>query len=159
MIKTIYVVVFTLFFFNKIDAQTKNQIIDEINNTFIANKESYKDKSIIKLFKNFKYPVKGYALSYIGSKSSKKVTDSNVSFIRLYFTDKKIEIDPFSKDLSKRPTQDIVVLGITIKNYEDYTMVDNPFLAPAGENNWNDSIELSVLKSGVIVGDLDLIVN
>jgi len=113
--------------------------------------------SLIRLFKNFKYSVKGYGLSSTYSKTSKKVGDRNISYIRLYFTDKKIEIDPF--DPLTKPTHDIVALGITIKNYEDYTMVDNPFLAPAGENNWNDSIELSVLKSGVIVGDLDLIVN
>jgi hypothetical protein len=155
--KTIYLVVFTLFFLNKIEAQTKNQIIDEINKTFMSKKDDYKNKSIIKLFKNFKYPVKGYGLSYTYSETSRRAADHNVCYIRLYFTNKEIEYDLFNPQ--KKFNLGTVALGITIKNKEDYTIADNPFLSPRGKNNWNDSIESSVLKSGVIVGDLDLVVN
>ncbi|AUS04720.1 hypothetical protein [Pseudotamlana carrageenivorans] len=139
---------------NTILAQNKTQILTNLNETIIDEKNSFIDNSISKLIDALEYDVKGYALKLTNEQNIKEI---KFAYIYLHFLPKEDEVYEALKGTLNSSNNDYLTLIVKIKNTDDFPFTDNKFPNYTAGNNWNSSAEFAVANSGIIVEHLKII--
>jgi len=160
-----YTIVITIVFislFHSVFAQQNTDIINNLQNNFINNKQSFVNMPINEIINNVSFPIKGYSIHF-DSVSPLSLENAKLNEVTFYFLPKKgFTLDDLltqKVNTNIDSTEKVICLTVRIKNYEQFPFFSIRYYNPNGSDNWNDVMKSTFLSSGMIVEDITLYCN